>query len=90
MEHFAGWWDWWRKKSLPWDFMLLFFLLLPVPAVRVKTTCTTSAVKLLPSASQHLWMTGNLASLKQSAEVLTKLRHLLAAVTELPKRFRFN
>lgn len=72
-----------EKKKLAWGFHAAFFF---PPAVRVKTTCATSAVKLLPSASQHLRMTGNLAGLKRSAEVLTKLGHLLAAVAELPKK----
>lgn len=56
-----------------------------VSTLTVKTTYTTSAVKLLCSASQHLWMTSSLASQKQSAEFLTKLSYLLSTVSVLRK-----
>ena len=48
-----------------------------VSTLSVKTTCIILAVKLLVSASQHMWMTSILASQEQSAEFWTKLAHLL-------------
>lgn len=57
-----GWSEWFEENAC------LGILYCSVSTLSVKTTCTTSAVKLLSSASQHLWMTSSLASQKQSAE----------------------